>query len=245
MHYFQVRPRLPTLTRGLKSWQEPNAVERGDMAFLNDLTGKRFSRLLVIKRDKIIKGQKPKWICQCDCGEIRSVFSNCLVKGTTRSCGCLLREISRARRQFEKPVNEMTEYRSWQAMKKRVNNPSHPAYQKYGGRGIIIDDKWNESFNDFYNDMGPKPSPEYSIERIDNNGNYCKENCKWGTKEEQSANRSTSLFYVVDGEKITLSKIARKYGINYKRLYWYVKNGLSLEEAIRKVRDTPSRVRNK
>jgi len=151
-----------------------------------DYTGQKFGRWTVIKRGKRI-GNKLTWECKCECGNKRNVLAGTLAFGGSKSCGCYTKE-----RLTKHGQNTGTytspEYVSWLKMKQRCLNPNDVAYHNYGGRGIIISDEWLD-FQNFYKDLGDKPSKEHTIDRINNDGNYEKDNCKWSTKHEQSSNR--------------------------------------------------------
>lgn len=103
-------------------------------------------------------------------------------------------------------------YRVWIRMKQRCYNKKYPAYHWYGARGIEVSKEWHD-FSIFYKDIGDKPSPKHTLERIDNNGNYCKENCKWATMKEQSSNRRSNVFIEFNGERKTVSQWAESIGI--------------------------------
>ena len=124
------------------------------------------------------------WHCRCDCGALKTVQGGHLKTGHTKSCGCL----DKARKTIHGKC-ESSEYAAYRGMKQRCYNEEGTAYPGYGGRGITVCPRWLNSVEDFLKDMGPKPSPEYSIDRIDNDGNYEPGNCRWATKTEQSINQ--------------------------------------------------------
>jgi len=154
---------------------------------VKDILGKRFSRLTVIARAGSDNGGSAKWLCKCVCGMKRIIYSHSLVSGKTKSCGCLSKEVTgamnRSHEMYGTPV-----WRSWQSMKSRCNNKKLKSYKDYGGRGITFCTRWDK-FENFIADMGPRPSLNYSIDRIDNDGNYEPSNCRWATRQQQTRNK--------------------------------------------------------
>lgn len=156
--------------------------------------GERFERLVVISFVGTNKYGKALWNCQCDCGNIIKVIGGHLHSGNTKSCGCLYREMTAKRnlihgQAFRNAVSK--EYQAWCAMKKRCLNSNDPGYKYYGGRGIKICERWLHSFKNFLSDVGHPPNPdrEWSIDRINNNGNYEPKNVQWATPLQQARNR--------------------------------------------------------
>jgi len=162
--------------------------------FVKDLTGQKYGRLTVISFDGISKNGAARWLCKCKCNKLVSVAASNLRLSRTRSCGCLQRERTRASEYkhghaaTRKGVASI-EYRAWLSMKGRCYNKKVLAYDRYGGRGISVCERWRNSFPNFLADMGPKPSPELSLDRIDNDGNYEPSNCRWATAKQQNNNQ--------------------------------------------------------
>jgi hypothetical protein len=130
-----------------------------------------------------------KWICKCSCGKEKEVYIYNLIDGKSLSCGCLRAEQMKGQKRGAiHGMTNTTEFRCWSSMRERCLNKNHSAYHLYGGRGISICIRWNEFIN-FFNDMGVKPSKSYSLDRINNNGNYEPGNCRWATWKEQAANK--------------------------------------------------------
>jgi hypothetical protein len=160
---------------------------------MKNLNNQRFHRLVV--KELVSKeswGEKgySRWVCICDCGNTTLVDSYMLTSGRTRSCGCL-RQDNLIRHGHARPGKESSEYRAWQNMKSRCSNPNHPSFNSYGGRGIIVCDRWlgKLGFDNFLADMGEKPSPKLSLDRINNDGNYQPDNCRWTDALTQSNNQ--------------------------------------------------------
>jgi len=197
-----------------------------------NLLGETFNRLFVIDEAETRIDNKGKrrtyWTCKCVCGNIKEIDTNALRRGVTKSCGCLTKDNSRVLNLSHNKYNTK-EYTAYQKMKERCLNKNSERYKNYGGRGISICDRWLLSFENFYNDMGDKPSNIHSLDRKDVNGNYDKENCRWATSEQQHNNKVNTLYITYLDETLSLSQMCRKYNLPYKTVWKNIKRGLTFE----------------
>ena len=197
--------------------------------------GERFGRLVTIAReDKVSSSSRvrPHWRCRCDCGNESAVDSGNLRNGNSTQCRrCSISSRSQKRKTSASRFPEL--YAIWKTMKTRVNNPRSASYARYGGRGITIDPSWYE-FDVFLADMGPRPSEDHQIERIDNDGPYSPENCIWGTRQRQANNKCNNRFLEINGAYRTLAQWCRDYGTNRDRVRARLDDGWSLKDALEK-----------
>jgi hypothetical protein len=179
-----------------------------------DRTGQRFGRLIVEGRGEDTSQGKPRWRCLCECGGNKLADGASLKSGRTLSCGCLQRERTAAAARISSRTHgrtESPEYCTWGSMRTRCLNPNATGYKRYGGRGIKICDRW-DSFENFLADMGERPSPNHTLDRVDKNGNYTPENCRWADKLTQANNRRDNVLANIDGEVIPIGLAVRKFG---------------------------------
>lgn len=204
-----------------------------------DLTGMRFGELTVCHAIDERMWGCVMWVCKCDCGNSTKVSSANLTRGNTSSCGHL-RVTRGVELRTTHGLSDTPEYMAWGDMIKRCTNPNDKGYHNYGGRGISVCYRWLSSFENFYADMGPRPSDDHSIDRRDNDGNYEPGNCHWATKEEQDNNRRTNRVFYYKDKRYTISQLAKEFGINYETLRNRLNRGWSIENAV----ETPIRQLN-
>ncbi len=193
------------------------------------LEGQRFGRLVVAERVWPNTNGNTRWRCACDCGNV-SVVTAVDLRRDTKSCGCLrkdrLLESIRTHGKSGSPV-----YGVWHGMMRRCYERKSKNYARYGGRGIVVCDRWHD-FEKFYADMGDPP-PGLTIERIDNDGSYSPGNCEWASRATQGANTSQVRRVTIDGLTMTLRAAAERHGLRPATVYQRVHRGLSIEEALK------------
>ena len=208
----------------------------------NDLTNKKFGRLTAIN-NVYSKNGNMQWLCKCDCGNIIIVDNQSLKRGITKSCGCLAKEIATIT--HTKHNMSKTRLNSvWDSMKQRCNNPNNSQYRNYGARGIKVCEKWNDKQNGFINFYNWAMANGYdenakfqqcTLDRIDNNGNYEPNNCRWITIKEQSNNRRTNHYITYNNKTHTIAEWSEILNINRYTLYDRInKYNMSIEKAFTK-----------
>lgn len=202
------------------------------MKFIN-LIGKRFYYLVVVAKLPNDKFNKIVWKCRCDCGNITKAITQHLNNGNIKSCGCLAKNNG-----FKHGMSNSRTYNAWAGIISRCTNSNDTAYKYYGGNNppINVCNRWNSkksgSFKNFLEDMGKCPSKAYSIDRIDNNLGYYKENCRWATSKQQHRNMNSNRFYSFNGKTQILNDWAKEYSIRRQTLSYRLNKGVSIEEAL-------------
>lgn len=189
-----------------------------DLNRVHDLTNQKIGRLTVIGLDYTKKTRKTFWICQCECGNIKSVRSDALINHKTLSCGCLHKEVAviNVCKNHKHKQSGTRLYAIWQSMKKRCYNPHDLSYKNYGGRGITICDEWQNNFKAFYEwAQSSGYSEKFTIDRINVNGNYEPNNCRWITNKEQCENRRSNINITIGNNTKTLKTWCEIFDLNY------------------------------
>lgn len=215
-----------------------------------DLTGQRFYRLLVIKRNETnTKSGGALWICQCDCGNTTIVSTDRLKNGHTKSCGCLHKEqitklghetgkvnIIKAQKASIKHGEHRTRlYRIWQCMKTRVTNMNRDESERYSKRGITICEEWANSYESFRDwAIANGYQDNLTIDRIDNNKGYDPSNCRWADRTTQNNNRSNNVILEYNGKSLTVAEWSKETGINYETLRYRIEIGWNVEDILTK-----------
>ena len=202
-----------------------------------NLKGVRFGRWVCTDlavapfRSKEGKQHSTKWKCLCDCGTEAVVTANSLKTGQSKSCGCLNAELIKAR-SITHGMSKTFEYNIWLSMRSRILDKSSKSYKDYGGRGILIHPDWVSDFKAFFDHIGPRPSADYSLERIDNNGNYEPGNVKWASRISQANNKRSNRKLTLGTETKTLAEWCKEKKLRYKTVHARLTNGWSVERSL-------------
>jgi hypothetical protein len=199
------------------------------------IIGSIYTRWTVIDRaPPETKGNK--WLCRCECGTIKVIKAEQLNGGHSRSCGCLSIDTARALMKVRSKTHGMSRakiYKAWLKLVRRCTKPQDADFSEYGARGITVCDEWLK-FENFYRDMGERPTAHHSIERIDNTKGYTPDNCRWATAIEQANNRRNTRLYTINGRAMTIPMWAREYGVSVRlvagriyRLKWPIEKALT------------------
>jgi hypothetical protein len=192
-----------------------------------DLTGQVFGRLRVIGPAERTRNNETAWYCQCSCGNVCIKPTRSLRVNNIRSCGCLKRE-NKANWKHGQRRNPI--YKCWHSMIQRCTNPNNSSYADYGGRGITVCERW-QHFMNFYADMGERPL-NMTLDRVDNNGPYSPENCRWATTSEQSRNTRHTRMITFNGRTQCLQDWATEIGISHATIASRLKRGKTVGEAL-------------
>lgn len=194
---------------------------------LIDRIGQRYDRLLVIARAPNVSASdtNARWQCRCDCGRMVTAYGQDLARGKHKSCGCL-----NASRIFKHGKSRTRIYHVWKQIFQRCENPKADAYKNYGARGITVDSSWRD-FETFISDMGECPDG-MSIERINNDGPYCKENCKWATMKVQQNNSRNNRRMTAFGREQTLTQWVEEFNVPWDRVRSRLRYDWTLERAL-------------
>lgn len=199
------------------------------MPKFRDLTGERFGRLTVLSRAEN-RGKQTYWHTVCECGTEKEICAYNMTKGLTKSCGCYAAELTGAMSKTH-GMTDTPIYNAWMSMKQRCHKKTNSAYKYYGARGIKVCDAWLESFEAFLADMGEMPEG-MSIDRIDVDGDYSPDNCRWATAEEQANNKTNNRFIKANGKTLTAAQWSRKLDINAHKILRRLRDGWTAERAL-------------
>jgi hypothetical protein len=194
------------------------------MSAFKNIACQKFGRAFVIAPIEPTPEGRWKWLCVCECGAVFRTMGKKLRSGQTQSCGCKRKGINRTHGKSGSPL-----YNTYHRVLQRCTNPLHPDYTDYGGRGIRCE--W-QSFAEFAQDMGEHPGGRYSIDRIDNDGPYSKQNCRWATPIQQANNSRQNHFLTYQGKRQTINQWARELGLKRETIKSRLQYGWSDEAAL-------------
>lgn len=199
---------------------------------VEDISGQKFGRLTAIKYAGKSKGKQTLWECRCDCGKTVIVHHQNLKSGHTSSCGCYNNELISEREKTHGQTKTRL-YNIWHDMNYRCSSQKHSSYKDYGGKGIIVCEEWRKSFEAFRDwALQNGYSDDLSLDRMNGNGNYFPENCRWATLIQQANNTNRNLFFTVDGHTDTLANLCRKYDMPYVVVHARIYRGWKVEKAL-------------
>lgn len=201
---------------------------------VQSLIGHKYNQFTVLAYAGFQKG-KTCWVCQCECGSQKVIRGNNLRTGTSRNCGCVRRKKITERctkHGMATKANRSFEYGVWAGMLTRCKNPENPLYRNWAGKGVKVCQEW-QSFENFHRDMGNSPSKKHSLDRINSNGDYCPENCRWADRTTQNNNRRDNIRVSWQGRTWTITELATFVGVPRKLLAQRISNGWDLEKALR------------
>ncbi len=214
-----------------------------------DLIGERYGRLTVIAKSgqEKEKHRRSLWLCECDCGKQKIVTTDHLKSGSTKSCGCLKREVATAQileYSAQNPGARRTHgatgkkiYWAYQHMMERCYSPQSERFISYGARGICVCDEWKNNPKAFVDwSLSNGFEEDLTLDRINVNGDYCPENCRWVSWDVQANNKRSSVYVNVRGEKLTLAQVAQKYGLRKGTVWWRHHHGWEDEDLIKPLR---------
>lgn len=206
---------------------------RGSMTLMRliPMIGQKFGRLTVVEKSPV-QCNDTKWECICDCGKRCTVRGHMMRSGKTSSCGCF-GDQRRVEYNTTHGHSGTPTYRSWQHMMERCYDEDSKNWHRYGGRGITVCDRWRNSFENFLEDMGIKPSGT-TIDRINNDGNYGPENCRWADKWQQAWNTSQNKRITYNGESKCLHEWAFIYDVSFTTLRTRLGRGWTMDQAVSK-----------
>ena len=201
------------------------------MSSFVSLLGNTYSYWTVIKYHGQDKHKKALWWCRCECGTERAVVGNNLARGISTSCGCHRKDANGKRTHGES--RKSAEYRIWAGARGRCQNPENRAYKNYGGRGIQFSDQWvgPQGFQNFLACVGRRPTPEHTLERINNDGNYAPGNVRWATRHEQNRNKRSNVFVKHAGKMLVLVDACAAAGLNYRSIKSAIGRGMAAQTA--------------
>ena len=197
-----------------------------DMARIRNISGNRYGKLTVISFYGLDKYNNALWNCKCDCGNTKIFMGSRIANDYIQHCGCVPPNFKHGE------SNKTKEYKTRSGMLRRCYNKNDARYYSHGARGIKVCDRWIESYENFLNDMGRAPSEKHSIDRIDNNGDYTPENCRWATIEEQANNKQRTRKVIYHGIEIPLGTLCNKLNVPIELMRGRLNNGWPIEIAV-------------